>query len=531
MIGRRAAAGLAAATFAATALAAPAVRAQAQARTLRFAPHAALANLDPIWGTQYVVRNAAMLVWDTLYGIGSRLEPRPQMAEAHEVSEDRLAWTIRLRNGLKFHDGEPVRGADVVASLERWMVRDPMGQAIRALREELTAPDDRTIRLRLAAPYPRLLQALGALGPPCAFIMPERLARTDPFAQIEEAIGSGPMRFRKDEWDPGKRAAFERFGGYEPREEPPDWIAGGKRIAFDRIEWIARPDSAATAAALASGELDWWEQVSADHAPMLRRNRQIAIDIADPLGNIGSLRFNHLHPPFNDVRARRAVAMVVDQADYMRAVVGEDDVLWRRVPSFFTPDTPLYSDAGGEILSGPRDLDGARRLLAESGYDGRPVVLLVAEDVGPLKAMGQVTHRLLRELGCAVEYVATDWGTVARRRALKAPPAEGGWNIFHTWHAGLNSASPAGHTALRTNGKDAWFGWPNNPEIERLHEAWFAAATLAEERAAVAELNRASMAFMTWVPTGLFMAHQAWRRTVSGIARAPLPLFWGVTKA
>jgi peptide/nickel transport system substrate-binding protein len=531
MIGRRGAVGLGAAALAAGTLAAPAVRAQAEARTLRFIPHAPLANLDPIWGTQYVVRNAAMLVWDTLYGIDSRLEPKPQMAEGHERSDDGRVWTIRLRPGLRFHDGEPVRSTDVVASLERWMVRDPMGQSIRALLTELSAPDDRTIRLVLAAPFPRLLLALGSIGAPCAFIMPERIARTDPFVQIDEAVGSGPMRFRKDEWDPAARALFERFDGYQPRDEPPDWTSGGKRIAVDRIEWIVRTDPAAAVAALQAGEIDWWEQVAPDHAPVLRRDRQIAIDIADPMGNIGSLRFNHLHPPFNDVRARRAVAMVVDQADYMRAVVGDDDVLWRRAPSFFTPDTPLYSDAGGEILSGPRDLEGARDLLAQSGYDGRPITLLVAEDVGPLKAMGQVTHRLLRQLGCAVDYVVTDWGTVARRRAVKAPPAEGGWNIFHTWHAGVDCASPAGYTAIRTNGDDAWFGWPSDPEIERLRGVWFAATTPAEEKAAVAALNRASMAFMTWVPTGLFMAYQAWRRTVGGIVRAPLPLFWGVTKA
>lgn len=529
MIGRRDAAGLAAAGVVAAALASPSVRAQGT-RTLRFVPHAALANLDPIWGTQYVVRNAAMLVWDTLYGIDSALQPKPQMAEAQEVTEDGLTWTIRLRAGLKFHDGEPVRAPDVVASLERWMVRDPMGQAILALRQDLVAVDDRTVRLRLSAPYPRLIAALASLGAPCAFIMPERLARTDPFTQIAEAIGSGPMRFRKDEWDPSARAVFERFDGYAPRDEPPDWTAGGKRIGFDRIEWLAAVDPGATVAALQDGTVDWWEQVAPDAAPTLKRNRQIGIDIADPMGNIGSLRFNHLHPPFNDVRARRAVAQVVDQADYMRAVVGDDDVLWRRAPSFFTPDTPLYSDEGGEILSGPRDLERARAMLAESGYDGRPVTVLVAEDVGPLKAMGQVTHRVLRELGCVVDYVATDWGTVARRRAVKAPPAEGGWNIFHTWHAGMDCASPAGYTAMRTNGDDAWFGWPSDAEIERLRAAWFAAATPADEKAAVAALNRASMAFMTWVPTGLFMAYQAWRRNVSGIIKAPLPLFWGVAK-
>lgn len=512
-------------------LAAPAVHAQGTAaRTLRFVPQAPLSSIDPIWGTQYVVRNAAALVWDMLYGIDSQFRPQPQMAEGHEVSADGRVWTIRLREGLRFHDGEPVRGADVVASLERWMVRDPMGQMIRALRRELAAPDDRTVRLVLAEPYPRLLLALGKQGAPCAFIMPERIARTDPFTEIREVIGSGPMRFRSDLWEPRARATFERFTDYAPRPEPADWLAGGKRVGLDRIEWIAQREPAAAAAALQAGEVDWVETVLPDLAPGLRRNRAIAVEIADPMGNLGALRFNHLHPPFDDVRARRAVAMAADQQDYMRAVVGSDDVLWRRSPSFFTPDTPLYSEAGGEILSGPRDVDGARRMLAEAGLDGAKVVMLAAEDVAPIKAMGDVTAALLAALGFDVEVASAGWGEVAVRRARKDPPAAGGWNLFHTWHAGADCATPAGYTALRANGADAWFGWPNDEAIETHVAAWFAADTPAEERAAVAQLNAASMAFMTWVPTGLFMSYQAWRRNLGGVGKGPMPFFWGVTK-
>jgi len=314
-------------------------------------PQANLANFDPIWGTQYVVRNASVLVWDTLYGLDDKLQPQRQMVEAEEASGDGKTWTFRLREGLRFHDGEPVRAQDCAASLNRWTVRDAMGQMIRAIQEEpAAAMDDRTFRWRLKSPYPKMLLALGKTNTPMAFIMPERLARTDPFQQISEFVGSGPMRFLRNEWVPGAKAVFARFEGYEPRAEAGNWLAGGKRIAMERVEWIIMPDPATASAALQNGEVDWWETPLTDLVPQLRRSRSIQVDIADPLGNIGSFRFNHLHPPFSDVRARRAVAMVLNQEDYMRAVIGDDGHLWQKSASFFTPGTPPYTEAGGDVL-------------------------------------------------------------------------------------------------------------------------------------------------------------------------------------
>jgi len=162
---------------------------------------------------------------------------------------------------------------------------------------------------------------------------------------------------------------FERFADYVPRPEPASWLSGGKQMLLDRIEWIVMADPATASAALQNGEVDWWETPIADLVPLLRKNRNLAVDIADPLGNIGSFRMNHLHPPFNDVRARRAILTAMSQEDYMRAVVG-DDTLWKPLPGFFTPGTPLYSEEGGDILKGPRRLDAAKRLLAQSGYSG-----------------------------------------------------------------------------------------------------------------------------------------------------------------
>src|SRR5467141_160087 len=376
----------------------PALSQGAAARTLRFVPQANLANFDPIWGTQYVVRNAAALVWDTLYGIDATLQPQRQMVESEEVSDDGLIWMFRLRPGLKFHDGEPVLAKDAVASINRWAARDQMGQMIKAIENELVAIDDRTFRWSLKKPYPKMLLALGKSTSPCCFVMPARIAATDPFRQISEYVGSGPMRFVRNEWVPGAKAVFEKFADYAPRQEPHSWLAGGKRMLVDRIEWIVMPDQATASAALQNGEVDWWESPISDLVPLLKTNRNLMVDIADPLGYVGEIRLNHLHPPFNDVRARRALLMAVSQEEYMRAVVS-DDSLWKPMPGFVTPGTPLYNEEGGEILKGPRNIDAAKRLLAESGYTGQPITCLVAQDLSFLKAWGELTADLLKRLG------------------------------------------------------------------------------------------------------------------------------------
>lgn len=508
----------------------PAISQNASARTLRFVPQANLANFDPIWGTQYVVRNAAALVWDTLYGVDDTLTPRRQMAEGESVSADGLTWTFKLRSGLKFHDGTPVLAKDVVASLTRWSARDPMGLMIRAIQNEIVAVDDNTVRWSLKKPYPKMLLALGKNNSPCAFIMPERIAKTDPFQQITEYVGSGPMKFVRSDWVPGAKAVFEKFADYVPRQEKASWLAGGKRMLVDRIEWIIMPDAATASAALQNGEIDWWELALTDLVPVLRRNRNINVDIADPLGNIGSFRMNHLQPPFNDVRARRAVMMAMNQEDYMRAIVGSDNNLWKPLPSFFTPGTPLYTEAGGDILKGPRNLDAAKRLLAESGYSGQPVVCVVGQDLPPVKAQGDVTADLLKRLGMNVDFVATDWGTVGARRAKKDPPAQGGWSMIHTWHAGADCINPSSYTAVRGNGDKAWFGWPDIPAIETEVNNWFDAPDLAGEKAAIARLNQAAMENVVYAPTGFFLSYQAWRKNVTGITKGPLPFFWDVAK-
>src|SRR5260370_4659586 len=198
---------------------------------------------------------------------------------------------------------------------------------------------------------------------------------------------------------------------------------------------------------------------------------------------------NHLYTPFNDVRARRAILMAMSQEDYMRALVGDVPALWKPVLGFFTPGTALYTEEGGDILKGPRNLDAAKKLLAQSGYAGEPVSCIVAQDQPITKTQGDVTADLLKRLGMNVDFVATDWGTVGARRAVNTPPGQGGWHMFHTWHSAADCVNPAAATASLASGDKALFGSPDAPEVEAQGAAWYEAKTLGEGKAVIRRLN------------------------------------------
>ncbi|MFQ3622098.1 MAG: ABC transporter substrate-binding protein [Acetobacteraceae bacterium] len=534
MAGRRrvllGAAAAAAAPLAAR-LAAPAVA--QTARPLRFVPHANLSVLDPVASTAYVTRNHGFLVWDTLYGVDESFSARPQMLEGHEVSADGLAWTFTLREGLRFHDGEPVRSADCLASIARWSKRDAMGARLAQLSLGTETLDDRRFVIRLSRPFPMLPDALAKPGSVACFIMPQRIAEADPFRPFGpgSVIGSGPFRFLAAEFVPGARVVYERFRDYAPRPSgAPSFTAGPKIARIDRVEWTVIPDPATAAAALRTGEIDWWERTTADLHPLLARDPSVVVAVPDRLGFIATFRPNHLHPPFDNPRLRRALLAAFNQADFGAAIAGTDPRFWTVGVGVFAPDTPLATDAGLESLR--FDPDRARRLVAESGYGGEPVVILAATDVPATKAMSEVGAAALRRIGLTVDYQAMDWGSVVRRLGSREPPDRGGWNGYFSSWAGLDHINPAGHLVLRGNGSQGFIGWPESAEIERLRDAWFDASDLAEQRRIAAALQRQAMIDVPYVPLARFFLPLAHRRGLVGVAQpAGIPLFWGVGRA
>jgi peptide/nickel transport system substrate-binding protein len=511
-------------------LAAPHVVSAQIGRLLKFIPQSDLSVLDPIWSAAYVVRNHAMMVFDTLYGMDGAYRIQPQMADGHRVEDDGKTWLITLRDGLLWHDGDKVLARDCVASVRRWGARDGFGQTLMAATEELTATDDRTIRFRLKRPFPLLTAALGKAGSNICAMMPERLANTDPFKQMSEMTGSGPFRFIAKDRVAGSLIAYERNAAYVPRADgAPSFTAGPKVVHVDRVEWHVLPDPATAAAAMRTGEHDWWEAPTFDLLPMLREVATLTVPPANPLGFLGGIRFNHLQPPFNNPALRRALLGAVVQEDFMTAAATGDRRNWATGVGVFSPESPMANAAGMEVLTGARDLEAVKRAVVASGYRGEKAVVPVPSDFPNLLALAEVGVDMLQKAGINVEARYTDWGTMLQLLAKTEPAEQGGWSAFHTYWSGLDQFDPAVHVWIRGNGRAAARGWPESARLEALRDAWLSTSDLADQQRIAADIQRQVFVDVAYIPVGQILPAWVYQRNMTDVLSG-YALFWNVRK-
>ena len=515
------------AATAASPLARPAIG--GQTTTLIHVPQGNLVTLDPVYTTAIVTRNAAAMVFETLYGRDESLSPKPQMVDGHVVEDDGLRWTMTLRDGLLFHDGERVLARDCVASLRRWMRRDAIGQTIADRLDSLEARDDRTLVWRLRKPFASLPYALGKTQNTPA-IMPERLARTDPFKQIPEAIGSGPFRYVANEYVSGHSAMFEKFAQYQPRPEPASFAAGGYRVLVDRVEWRIIPDPATAANALVTGSVDWLDSPLPDLIPMLKGKGDVVVAPVDIYGTFGGLRPNTLHGPTANPGVRRAMLAAIDQVDVMTAVMGGDPTLFRAPTGFFLPGAPSATDAGMERVRARPGKVAIQAMLKEAGYKGERIVYMHPTDQVYYDAMSHVAVAAFREVGLNIDQQTVDWGTVVERRASKEPLEKGGWSMFPYGAPAAEYRDPIFATFLRGNGANAWFGWPNEPKVEALRERWMDSTDAAERHRLDAEIQANAFETVPFIPLGQYLPPAAYRKNLTGVLKGAVPVFWNVAK-
>lgn len=515
------------------ALAASGVAAQSQEKVLRAVMHGDVRVLDPIWTTQTMANIHGMLVYDTLFGNDENFRPHPQMVGKYEVSDDKKTYTFTLREGLKFHDGSPVTTKDVIASLRRWGKKDQAGQRLFSFIVSLEAVDDKTFRMVLREPYAMVLESLGKTGSSVCIIMREQDALTDPQQQVKTAVGSGPFMFAKDQWVPGSKAVYLKNPHYVPRpgNEPASFFSGSKFPGVDRIELVWIPDAQTAMNALVNGEIDFHENPPADFHPILEKSKGITLLPQGTLDSThGMIRLNHLHPPFNNVKARQAMYHLINQEDFLRAIIGNPK-LYRICHGLITCGSPLASDAGSQWFKdyNPKK---ALQLLKEAGYKGEPIVVLSTTDHATITPATQVLIQSMRDAGINVDAQAMDWGTTVQRRSKKEPPDKGGWNIFVTTTGGVSSANPVLHTWIGGACDKGLFGWPCDARIEELRNAFGFAQTDADRKSIARQLQERAMEQVVYIPFGQWQQYMAYRSDrISGIVQnTGLAVLWNITK-
>ncbi|MEN9762456.1 MAG: hypothetical protein RI906_2282 [Pseudomonadota bacterium] len=514
-------------------MAAPATSVRAQnrpAKVVRAVPHGDLRVLDPIWTTANMSAYHGAMIYDTLFGVDANFTPQPQMVGKYDISADRKTYTFQLRPGLKWHDGTAVTSRDCVASLRRWQVKDGGGTHLFARVADTPVVDETTFRIVLKEPYGLLLDVLAKTATPVCFMMKESIANTDPNTQIKQHIGSGPFRFIESEYRPGSRVVYERNADYVPRSEPASGLSGGKRALLDRVIWDIMPDAQTAANALMAGEIDFFEVPPIELLPVLERANGVKVEVFNKLGNVGYVRLNHLHAPFNNVLARRAAQLAISQEDIQRAAIGNPQ-FYKTCGSHFTCDSPMGVEDGSDVLMLKAPMAQrqakARELLKQSGYDGKPLVMLHATDIHIMNQTILVVAQNLRQVGFNVQLASSDWGGVVARRSNQNLPDQGGWNVFFTWGGGNATSNPIILTGHAATGRKAWFGWPENAEHEKLRDEWAAAPSLEARREVAKRMNRNMHDYVHDVKTGQWVAPVAYRADrLRGFLPVPEVLPW-----
>lgn len=520
-------AGLGAAA-ASPALPMPALAQSERSRVLRFSPASGLTVLDPMTTSITSSHNHGHYVFDQLYAVDSKYVARPQMAAGHTVSSDQLTWDIKLRPGLKFHDGEKVLAKDCVASIKRWWAFDSFGGTLRRYTDEVLAVDDDTLRFRLKKPFGILPDALGHPVASPLMIMPERIANPDPKKPLTEMIGSGPMKWVAGDFVQGQTAAYARNTAYIPRDEKSDFCAGGKVVNFERIEWKAILDPSTAAAALQTGEIDWWDVVYFDLIDTLKANKNVKLEVADP-GYLLLLRFNSGIGAFSNPALRRVVAKAVNQLEIMSALVGPSPDLGRECYAMFSCSVAGIEQPGTSLMSSSKkDYKQLADEVKKAGYNGEKIVLFRVVDNVLTSPVTPVVADVLKEIGFNVEIQSLEQVTYNVRRQSQAAVSEGGWSIYLSQGSTPVTANPVVDPFIRGDG--FYPGKYVDPELEAMIAEWIGISDLGARSAQTTKIQKRLFDMMPIVPLGGFSTVTGMRADLTGFMGGGASVPWGLRR-
>jgi peptide/nickel transport system substrate-binding protein len=466
-------------------------------------------SLDPHSTTAEATRDLAKLIYESLLTLNENYEVIPQLAESYEVSDDKKTYTFQLRKGVKFHNGKEMKAEDVVASMMKWGKDAPeMGN------HEWVAIDDYKVELRLENPsslVPFFIADLARF----AAIMPKEVAESADATGAKKYIGTGPFEFV--EWKQDEVVRFKKFKDYSPDSNAPSGLGGKKEAFVDEINWYFVPDASTRVNGLLSGQYDYAHYISYDSVPQVENASGMKVEIW-PYGN-EILVFNKKQGIFSNAKARQAVNYALDMDVVMSAAFAGPDYYTLDHSLFLDTQTDWYSESGKEYYN-QKDIEKAKQLLKESGYNGEEVVILTSRDYEHHYNAAVATQQELEKIGMNVKLDVYDWPTLLERRSDPAL-----YDIFFTGFS--TTMTPHQYTFLDSRAQ--WPGWTNNKDIDRLLDEIQAAPTQEEAKALYSELQQIMWEDLPVINLGRNYRVSAYSEKVHGIKQMLGPIFWNVS--
>lgn len=443
-------------------------------------------TLDPWLSTAAAVRDTNRGIYEGLFELDENLEPKEQLCESYEVDENYMVWTFKLRQGVKFHNGDEMKAEDVVASLNCWAENNVAAPSVITAGEKFEVVDDYTVKIELTKPA---FTFLNVLTSPCQFaaIMPKECVESRTSTGVTEYIGTGPLKF--EEWKQDSYVKFSKFEDYQSPEYDLTGDAGNKVINFDEVYYYIVTDSSIRTAGIMSGEYDIAQTISYDDIAQLSANSDITL-VNNLVGNY-AIALDKQDGPFADEKVRQAAAYAIDVDEIMAAAVPNEEYV-EKYSSFMYKGGLWGTDSGSEYWN-QKDTEKAKQLLEESGYDGTTVVLLSTTAYPRWVDATLILEKQLEAVGFNVEVQTYDWATMLD---MKKDPAQFDGALLW-WPL---ATVP---TALKLNQKGP-DGWIIFDEVATSFEKLNASKSVDEAKETWSELNEFLLETASSLPLAYF---------------------------
>ncbi|MEI4474093.1 ABC transporter substrate-binding protein [Frigidibacter sp. MR17.24] len=510
-----------AAALAVPAALAPAAPARA-ATDMKAVLEAEIVTLDPHATGAYITRTFGFMVFDMLFAMDSKGEIKPQMVDSWTTSDDGLTWTFTLRDGLKFHDGAPVSGADVAASITRWMPQSMMGKLLKEAGGVVEGGDGNTFTITVTTPFPLMTTVLGHTSSPSPFIMPARLAATPIGQPLPEIVGSGPFVYDPAKHQPGASMTLTRFADYVPRDEPADFLAGGKVVNVDELTIDVIPDALTATSALNAGDIDYMQYLPFDMLPMEEADPNVEV-MNFHGGNMfmGYYPINFRNPPFDNPKIRQVLYSFVDQTSVLAAMGLSEQYTVPDCQSWFMCGMP-YETTAGSLFPEKVSIEAGKEALAASGYKGEEIVILQATDLEAARVSSAVLYEWMRQVGFNVKLEAMDWASL-----LSTRKDEKAWHIYGIHSLGVDLGNPMTNFMTARNCMPMP-GWYCDDAIGKALDGFRTADGADAQKAAADEVSRAVYAANTGLMWGQFAQPAGLKAGVTDMIPSAIPVFWNV---